>query len=713
MKNFIQSLKYLKPYRVRLGISIGCVILIAGLWGGGLGMILPGAKILLSQEGLHGWAWNSIVQDRLSVSIIQRIVPAQVRIEGKPIPLVLEVTHVKKGGPACKAGIKEGIWIVGTGTRPDTPDSVLRGDVLSRKIAKESQVPLVLRIYDSRKKNGRAETVRIVPEEVHFSSRLLGMVATKLPEPKNFADRFGLLVLLLITAAVITLLRDLLRFSQEYLVMSSVYRGVMDLRADNYSVVLRLPTTFFSEKGISDTMSRLIRDTGELARGQITLFGKTLVEPAKAVAALAVALLISWKLTILAMVAGPPAFLLIRKLGKRMRRASKRALERWSGMLGILEETLTGIRVVKAYTMEVAERKRFFRVNRALLKQQKRMAAIDAATAPAVEALGITAALGATCVAGYWVFHYQMKPDDFLTLMACLFAMFDPIRKLAKVATRFQQAEAAAARVFELQSLPTEKILRNAPALPRHTESIEFKDVSFRYPNAQRDAISGINLFIHAGETIVIVGPNGSGKTTLAALIPRLIDPTRGVVLIDDADISKYSIRSLRQQIGMVTQQPVLFHATIAENIAYGKRGAKQEEILAAARKAFVDEFVSELPQGFDTMVGEHGATLSGGQCQRIAIARAILRDPAILIFDEATSQVDPDSERKINQAMAEFRKGRTSLIISHRLSTVQQADRIIVMQDGKIIDIGKHADLNDRCPLYKQLCQQHPPNLR
>ena len=670
-------------------------------------MILPGAKILISQEGLHGWAWNSIVQDKLKASLTQHIVPAHIQIEAVPISFVLEVTHLKKGGPACKAGIKPGMWIVGLGDKAGTPESVLRGDLLARKIALSNQSPLVLRIYDPRKKNGQVQTVRIIPEEVHFSSRLLGMVATNLPEPKTFTDRFGLLVLLLLAAGVITILRNLLRFTQEYLVMSSVYRGIMDLRAENYSIVLRLPTTFFSEKGISDTMSRFIQDTGELARGQVTLFGKTLVEPTKAAAALIVALIISWKLTLLAMIAGPPAFLLIRKLGKRMRRASKRALESWSSMLGILEETLTGIRVVKAYTMEVAERKRFFRTNRALLKQQKRMAAIDAATAPAVEALGIIAGLGATCLAGWWVFHYQMKPDDFLALMACLFAMFDPIRKLAKVATRFQRAEAAATRVFELQHLPTERIFRNAPPLPRHTKSIEFQNVSFRYPQADRDALSQINLLIHAGETIVIVGPNGSGKTTLAALIPRLIDPTSGAVLIDGNDISKYSIRSLRQQIGLVTQQPILFHATIAENIAYGKRGAKRDEIIAAARKAFVDEFVSTLPDGYNTIVGEHGATLSGGQCQRIAIARAILRDPSILIFDEATSQVDPDSERKIHQAMTEFRKGRTTLIISHRLSTVQQADRIIVMQDGRIIDIGNHTELNQRCSLYKQLCQQ------
>ncbi|GAH42852.1 unnamed protein product, partial [marine sediment metagenome] len=363
-----------------------------------------------------------------------------------------------------------------------------------------------------------------------------------------------------------------LRFVQEYLVQTAVQRGIMDLRCEMYNNVLRLPMTFFSQKGTSDTMSRFINDVGELSRGQITLMGKTLVEPAKAAASITMAMILSWKLTLLAMIAGPPAVMLIRMFGKVMKRASRRALESNAELLGALEETLTGVRVVKAYTMESAERKRFHRIHRRLVKQQRRMARIDSATAPCVEVMGIVAGMLATALAGYWVLNDRMDPFLFMTWMACLAAMFDPVRKLAKVVTRFQRAEAAAARVFELHDREGEKRIPGAPQLPRHSESIEYRDVSLRYPGAAVEAVSGANLTIRHNETVAIVGPNGSGKTTLVSMLPRLLDPTGGQILIDGRDITTHSLRSLRRQIALVTQDTVLFHATIGENIAYGLR---------------------------------------------------------------------------------------------------------------------------------------------
>jgi ABC-type multidrug transport system fused ATPase/permease subunit len=411
-------------------------------------------------------------------------------------------------------------------------------------------------------------------------------------------------------------------------------------------------------------------------------------------------------------VAGPPALLLIRKLGQSMHRASRRSLQSLSEMLGVLEETLLGIRVVKAYTMEHSERKRFFRVNRRLLRQQYKMERIDAVTGPGVEALGLTAGLAAAGVAGFLVFRgtdllgyfYRMDPYYFMAWLGALFALFDPVRKLAKVATKFQQADAAAKRIFELQDVEQERFVPNAPALPRHSRTLEFRRVGFRYPSASGDALRDVDLTVRAGETVAIVGPNGSGKTTLVSLVPRLLDPTAGAVLIDGQDVSRCSIRSLRRQIGLVTQDAVIFHATVAENIAYGLRRPKPQQVLEAARKAFVDEFVAELPAGYDTVVGEHGSTLSGGQRQRIAIARAILRDPAILIFDEAMSQIDAHSEQRIHQAMHDFVRGRTTLMIAHRFLTVLEADRIVVMNEGRLVDFGTHRELLDRCGLYRHL---------
>ncbi len=706
MKDFRRSLRYLWPYRSRLAISVLCVVFIAVLWGGGLGMMLPGAKVLLSSEGLHGWAWSRLAGDRMGIKVVQRLVPANTTVEGAKVTLVADVIEVEKNSPAAEAGIKNGQWIIGaeeTPTRRRIP--LTRGDQVIRDIAHSpSGKRLALRVYNPFDDTARRVTVELARAD--FASRMLGMVADRIREPENYPDRFGMFVGLLVVVLVLTCMRDILRFVQEYLVASAVCRGVTDLRCENYGVVLRLPTTFFSSKGTTDTMSRFVQDTNQLARGQVTLFGKTLAEPGKAIGALVVAFLLSWRLTLIALVAGPPTFLLIQKFGQMMRRASRRALESWSAMLGILEETLNGIRVVKAYTMEGAERRRFNKENRRLLKQQKRMAKINAATSPTVEALGITAAMGAAALAGYWVFNRQMDSEKFLTLMALLAALFDPLRKLSKVATHFQRADAAAARVFELHDQEVEKTPPSAPTLGPHSESIEFRSVRFRYPGAAEDALKNINLKINYGSTLAIVGPNGSGKTTLVSLVPRLIDPDEGNILIDSKDVHEYSIRSLRRQIGLVCQETIIFNATVAENIAYGLSRPRREDVIAAARKAYVDEFAENLPDGYDTMVGEHGATLSGGQRQRIAIARAILRDPRILIFDEAMSQIDADSERRIHQAMGEFIKDRTTLLIAHRFATVLSADVIAVMSDGEIIDTGSHDELLARCDLYRHLYQ-------
>ena len=707
MKNFRRSLKYLWPQRRRLALAMVCVLLIAVLWGGGLGALLPGMKILISEEGLHGWAYNSVTRDRLGAKVVCQVLPPgqTVQYEGteRSLVVVLSIIAVDEDGAAAGLLLPSD-WLVGISDDHQKP-LWLRGELLARRIAELGpDQPVSLLVYRPHQRQWK--TVSLRAQRAGLAGRALAWVAATLPQATTPRDRFHLLLWLLGFVLVITVLRNVLRFLEEYLAGTAVWRGMMDLRCENYDVVLRLPTTFFSEKGVSDSMSRFIHDTAELARGQRTLFGRTLVEPAKALAALTAAMLLSWRLTLLAMGAGPTAWLIIRKLGKTMRRASRRALQSWSAMLAVLDETLNGIRVVKAYTMEAAERKRFFRVNRRLYQQQEKMVQIDAASAPLVEVLGLIAAMGAVALAGYWVFNDVMDPESFIALMACLAALFDPVRKLAKVPARFQRSEAAAARIFELRDQEQEKFLPGAPALPRHSESISFRNVVFRYPSASQAALQDVDLEIAAGESVAVVGPNGSGKTTLVSLVPRLLDPTRGHVLIDGHDIASHSLRSLRRQIALVTQDAVIFNATVADNIAYGKRRARSGEIESAAQQAYVDEFVAELPNGYDTVVGEHGASLSGGQRQRIAIARAILRDPAILIFDEAMSQVDPDSERKVHRTLAKFRVGRTTLLVAHRLATVLQADRIVVMNEGRIVEVGRHEELLSRCGLYRQLYQ-------
>ena len=702
MKNFLRSVRYLWPYRGRLGLSIVCVVLISLLWGGGLGMLVPGSKILMSEEGLHGWAYGSIAGDRLGARVVQRTTQAGTQVGGREVVEILDVMDVTAGGLADRAKIRKGDWLLGI--HDGQPDHEwMRGMALARWLSDLGEGDrVVLHVYNP--VAGREWRRPVELGGVAWMSDWLGRVARALPEPRGRPGRYKMLLGVLGLVLLATLLRNVLRFTQEYLVATAVNRAVMDIRCENYQVVLGLPAAHFSEQGITDTLSRFVIDTGELRRGQITLFGKTLAEPGKAIASVVVAMIISPKLTLLAMLVGPPAYWLIRRFGRRMKRASKKMLESWAGMTAVLEETLLGIRVVKAYTMEGAERKRFFQVNRGLLKQLNRIAKIDSATGPAIEALGVTAACCAGALAGYWTLTYQISPETFIALMGCMATMFDPLRKLAKVVTRFQRAEAAATRVFELHDREQQRTAPGAKALPRHRESIEFRHVSFRYPGAADDAVRDANLTIHAGEILAIVGPNGSGKTTLLSLVPRLLEVTSGTILIDGQDLSRVSLRSLRRQIGLVTQETVLFHATIGENIAYGLRRPKPADILAASRKAFVDEFVRDLPDAYDTMVGEHGSTLSGGQRQRITIARAILRDPAILIFDEAMSQVDADSEKRIHQAIGEFVRGRTTLMIAHRFQTVLSADRIAVMDAGTILDVGTHKELLDRCRLYRHL---------
>lgn len=704
MEHFFRSLKYLKPYRSRLALSILCVLVIMVLWGGGLGLMGPFGKVMLSDEGLHGWAYSAATQDRLEVGIHLQTVPPGTEIdEGKFITPILSVNKIANNSPLMQAGILNNDWIVGVYDQ-DPQNTLLTGLDIIRILANaKTGEELTLRVFNLANETDRKVTLKMKP--LGYKSEFLMKAVSCVPEPKDARAKFNIFLWLLVIALLVTYLRNLFRFFQEYLISTAIIRGIMDLRQEAYEVALRIPMVFFSEKGTTDTMSRLLQDTGVLKEGQITLFGKTLAEPAKAVGSIIAAMFFSWKLTLITLIAGPPSFFLIRKIGKLMHKATKKSLAELSGILAILEETLNGIRVVKAYTMEGTERKRFFQANRKLYRYQSKIEKIDSFSSPAIESMGITGATLAAAVAGYMVLlQKEMTPDEFLALMICLAAMFDPIRKLSKVITRFQKSDAAAARVFEVIDTPQEKNIPGAPMLPLHSQSIEFRNVSFRYPNANEDALKNINLTLQAGQTVAFVGPNGCGKTTLLSLIPRLLDPTSGQVLIDGRDISQCSIRSLRRQIGLVTQDAVIFHASIAENISYGLRRAHHENILAAAKKAFVDEFVRDLPDGYDTIIGEHGSTLSGGQKQRISIARAILRDPTILIFDEATSQIDADSEQRIHQAMEEFVLGRTALMIAHRFQTVMQADRIVVMEAGRIVDIGKHHELMEKCALYQQL---------
>ena len=526
-----------------------------------------------------------------------------------------------------------------------------------------------------------------------------------LPEDTNTHNKVVALTEIVCFFIFLCIIGSIFRYYQQYLGMSVANRVVMDLRRRVYDRAMQLPTLFFGGKRTLDVMSRLTADAATLTDGVNMAFGKAVQEPVKAVAAFSAALIINWQLTLMIVASVPVLALIIRKFSKHMRKASRKAMENSSSILSIINETLIGVRVVKAYSAEGYERRRFSLANKKLLKQQQKLAHYNALSRPTIETLAVIVSSIPLLFAVGWYFNTQKSLTDIIALLAMFGAMLEPMRKLSDVNAKVQQTNAAATRVFEILDVDKEPNTSHAlPKLPRHKESVEFKEIVFSYPGHEEIVLNCVSATIKAGQNVAVVGGNGSGKTTLLQLLPRLYVPTKGQVLIDGVDTATVSLRSLRKQIGLVTQDTLLFADTLYNNIAYGTRHATREQVMDAARRSFADEFIKTLPEGYETRVGEHGVRLSGGQKQRLAIARAILRDPAILILDEAMSQVDSDSEKKITDALREFTKGRTTFMIAHRFQSVITADVIICLEKGMVAGIGTHSQLLEACPAYRRL---------
>jgi ABC-type multidrug transport system fused ATPase/permease subunit len=520
-------------------------------------------------------------------------------------------------------------------------------------------------------------------------------------------DRFDGVVLTFGTIIVLTVFGATVNFLHAYWSMTVAIRAVVNIRRAAYDKLIRLPMREILRSRTTDTISRIVRDTNMLRRGFTALLSKAIAQITKGMAGLAVAIIVEWRITLITLIVAPVVAVVIRKFGKVIRRSANKALAQSARLLGALTESVQGIRVVKVHGGEWYERGRFNRINREVMKAEFLMRTARAASSPVVEALSTIVLCVLATVACWYVLNDQLEPEKLIVSLAALGMAAATIKPITNLMNDLQESAGAAERICTVMDLPTEDLrTRELPSLPRHEESIEFRDVTFAYPEGERDAVREATLRVEAGETVAFVGPNGSGKTTLLSLVPRLFDPREGYILIDGKPIEKYNIRSLRRQIGVVTQDTVLFDDTIASNIAYGSPGAAREQIIEAAKQAFAHTFITEKPGGYDAQIGERGVSLSGGQRQRLAIARAILRDPAILILDEATSMVDAKSEEDINKALRGFCAGRTTLLIAHRLSTVLQADRIVVMDEGRVIDMGRHEELLERCAVYQQICQ-------
>jgi len=427
----------------------------------------------------------------------------------------------------------------------------------------------------------------------------------------------------------------------------------------------------------------------------------------------------SWRLLLLTLVVTPVAAFSIRWLAKMLKRANRRAMEEMAGIYTTLEETFRGIKIVKAFTNESQERKRFHRNNKSFYQKSMRIARYDALSHPMTEVLGIATISGVMIVGGWLIFSPQPKflgmtlndwrisQSAMLTFFALLAGMADPLRKMSDIFSNVQGGFAAADRIFaRLDRQPTVRDPKQPAPFRRHHRDLVFQNVGFAY-QPDKPVLQDINLTIPFGETLAIVGPNGCGKSTLADLIPRFADPTSGTIRLDGVPLGEMRLRDLRGQIGLVTQETMLFDDTIFNNIRYGSPHATREEVVEAARQAHAHRFIEqELPDGYETSAGALGNCLSGGQRQRIALARAILRNPAILILDEATSQVDLESEQAIQQVLEKFIRGRTTILITHRMAVLSLADRIAAMEGGRILDVGSHEELLGRCGLYRRLYQ-------
>lgn len=518
-------------------------------------------------------------------------------------------------------------------------------------------------------------------------------------------DHFTGLVWIMASLALLAVVGSIANFFHSFFSLTIVHRVMTDIRRDAFHSVIRAPLSRAVKDGTSDWVSRIVNDVQALGGGFNQLLSKAVLQVFKGVAAMVVALYFDWRATLGAILVAPVLYTIIRKLGKRIRRAAGAALQSQARMLHTAQQSLQALRVVKLNNAERRESGRFHRINKDVMREMNRVRTVRSLASPLTEMLSIFLLCALVLLAAWYMQRQNVPPGNFLLALMALGVAGASLKPLTGIVNDIQSASPAADRLQMMLGIERESWHdRRLPKLTPHSRSIEFKDLSFTYPGAPAPALREVSIAVPHAQRLVVVGPNGSGKTTLLSLLPRLYDPDTGVVLVDGVDVKSVSIRSLRSQIAAVTQDVVLFADTIAANIAYGAEGVTDADIVAAATKARAHEFISALPNAYDTLLSEQGAGLSGGQRQRISIARAILRNPRILLLDEATSMIDTESEHAIAEALAEFSRGRTTITVAHRALTIQNAERIVVLDAGRVVDDGRHAELMDRCEVYRRI---------
>ena len=654
-------------YRFSLLASFVCSLMVALLWSANLGAVYPFVEVVLTGHSLHDWVEQEADKsEKLIADREQRITDLELRLEKLPA-----------GDPAT-ADLKRQV-------------SSAEYDVEiqhTRSKAREALVPWIKKY------------------------------APKTP----FATLAWLMGLMFFG----TVARGLFLMGSMVSVARVSQRTMLDLQNDVFGNVLDMEAAELGVKGTGDLVGRIRSETAAISKAILTLYGKSVREPLKLFGCLAGAAWVNWRLLLFSLLICPIAGYLMVTLAKVTKRANKRAMEESAKLLNRLFQSVTYMRVVRAFTSEDSERERFKEVADTVYQKSMRISVYGALSRINNELLGVSMITLSVLAGGYLVLNETLfmqvfgldirmcdAPMSFGRLMlffGFLIGVADPLRKLADVYNQVQGGAVAADRVFPLiDQVPAVQDPASPVEFPTGALRIEFDDVRFEYEPGN-PILNGVSANLEAGRSMAIIGHNGCGKSTLINLIPRFFDtrPTSkgpaGAIKIGGYDVRDYRVKELRQSIGYVTQQTMLFSDTVRNNIAYGSEDVSDEQVIAAAKQALAHEFIAAMDDGYDTEIGDRAGRLSGGQRQRISLARAILKDPEILILDEATSQIDPESDYLIHQTLADFIKGRTTVVITHRMSTLDLVDQIMIMKDGQVLDCGTHEQLLRRCPEYQKM---------
>jgi len=519
------------------------------------------------------------------------------------------------------------------------------------------------------------------------------------------SKNFFLLNIVALGALGLYFIRGIFMYGQTYL-MSFAGQGIVrDLRVQVFKHVHDLSLDFFTKWRSGEVISRIITDINVMQGATVQSVTKILPNVVTLIGVIGYLLYLNWRLTLITTIILPLILFTVTKFGQKMREVATESRKKAADIASVLQETISAVHVVKSFTMEKHEVKKFTKHSNQGFWLALQEAVIDATQTPILGFIQALAIVVVVWYGGYEVVSGRLDPSNLIAFFAGIALLAEPMTILSSMNVIIQRSVAASSRVFEVIDIePSVKEAPNAKKLGPLKGRVEFKNVSFKYDNNEEMILKDIDLNVKPGEIIALVGPSGAGKSTFVSLIPRFYDTKEGAILIDGNDVRSCEIYSMRSQIGLVPQETMLFSGPVKDNIAYGKISANKEEIIAAAKKANAHDFIMAMPDKYDTLVGERGIRLSGGERQRVAIARALLRDPRILILDEATSSLDTESERLVQDALEKLMVGRTTFVIAHRLSTVQFANRILVLDKGAIVEQGSHKDLLEKGGLYKKL---------